>query len=67
MASYDSRAADSRPGASDDEGGERDPHEVLGVADVAAIMLHGKVEFSGAPAEVGPALDRAYLGGSVGA
>jgi ABC-type branched-subunit amino acid transport system ATPase component len=46
---------------------EQFAHEVLGVADVAAIMLHGTVEFTGAPAEVGPALDRAYLGGSVGA
>ncbi|MCJ7437114.1 MAG: ATP-binding cassette domain-containing protein [Acidimicrobiia bacterium] len=44
---------------------EQFAHEVLGVADVAAIMLHGRVEFSGAPAEVGPALDRAYLGGSI--
>jgi branched-chain amino acid transport system ATP-binding protein len=44
---------------------EQFAHEVLGVADVAAIMLHGTVEFTGAPAEVGPALDRAYLGGSV--
>ena len=44
---------------------EQFAHEVLGVADVAAIMLHGRVEFTGPPAEVGPALDRAYLGGSV--
>jgi branched-chain amino acid transport system ATP-binding protein len=44
---------------------EQFAHEVLGVADVAAIMLHGRVEFTGAPAEVGPALDRAYLGGSI--
>ncbi len=44
---------------------EQFAHEVLGVADVAAIMLHGAVEFTGAPAEVGPALDRAYLGGSI--
>ena len=40
-------------------------HEVLGVADTAAIMLHGKVEFIGKPTEVGEALDRAYLGGAV--
>ena len=45
---------------------EQFAHEVLGVADVAAIMLHGRIEFTGPPAEVGPALDRAYLGGSVG-
>jgi ABC-type branched-subunit amino acid transport system ATPase component len=44
---------------------EQFAHEVLGVADVAAIMLHGKVEFTGAPSEVGPALDRAYLGGTI--
>ncbi len=44
---------------------EQFAHEVLGVADVAAIMLHGRVELVGAPAEIGPALDRAYLGGSV--
>ena len=44
---------------------EQFAHEVLGVADVAAIMLHGRVEFTGPPEEVGPALDRAYLGGSV--
>jgi branched-chain amino acid transport system ATP-binding protein len=44
---------------------EQFAHEVLGVADVAAIMLHGRIELVGAPAEVGPALDHAYLGGSV--
>jgi hypothetical protein len=37
---------------------------VLGVADVAAIMLHGKVHYRGDPVEVGAALDAAYLGGS---
>ncbi len=45
---------------------EQFAHEVLDVADVAAIMLHGRVELVGAPAEIGPALDGAYLGGSVG-
>jgi branched-chain amino acid transport system ATP-binding protein len=44
---------------------EQFAHEVLGVAETAAIMLHGRVEFVGAPAEVGEALDRAYLGGAV--
>ncbi len=44
---------------------EQFAHEVLGVADTAAIMLHGRVEFVGKPAEVGEALDRAYLGGSI--
>jgi len=45
---------------------EQFAHEVLGVADVAAIMLHGRIDLVGAPAEIGPALDHAYLGGSVG-
>ena len=44
---------------------EQFAHEVLGVADVAAIMLHGRIELVGAPAEIGPALDHAYLGGSI--
>ena len=45
---------------------EQFAHEVLDVADVAAIMLNGRVELVGAPAEIGPALDGAYLGGSTG-
>jgi len=44
---------------------EQFAHEVLGVADVAAIMLHGRIEFAGPPEEVAAALDRAYLGGSI--
>jgi ABC-type branched-subunit amino acid transport system ATPase component len=44
---------------------EQFAHEVLDVADVAAIILHGKVQFEGAPAEVADALQDAYLGGSV--
>jgi len=44
---------------------EQFAHEVLGVADTAAIMLHGRIEYTGAPREVGAALDRAYLGGSL--
>jgi ABC-type branched-subunit amino acid transport system ATPase component len=44
---------------------EQFAHEVLGVADIAAIMLHGRVEYRGDPTEVGVALDTAYLGGSV--
>jgi ABC-type branched-subunit amino acid transport system ATPase component len=44
---------------------EQFAHEVLGVADTAAIMLHGRIEFTGEPRQVGEALDRAYLGGSV--
>ncbi|HEY3672793.1 MAG TPA: ABC transporter ATP-binding protein, partial [Acidimicrobiia bacterium] len=44
---------------------EQFAHEVLGVADVAAIILHGKVQFEGSPPEVADALHDAYLGGSV--
>jgi ABC-type branched-subunit amino acid transport system ATPase component len=44
---------------------EQFAHEVLGVADTAAIMLHGRIEYTGEPSEVGAALDRAYLGGTV--
>jgi ABC-type branched-subunit amino acid transport system ATPase component len=44
---------------------EQFAHEVLDVADVAAIILHGKVQFEGAPTEVADALQDAYLGGSV--
>jgi branched-chain amino acid transport system ATP-binding protein len=44
---------------------EQFAHEVLGVADTAAIMLHGRIEFTGEPREVGEALDRAYLGGTI--
>jgi branched-chain amino acid transport system ATP-binding protein len=46
---------------------EQFAHEVLGVADIAAIMLHGRVQYRGDPVEVGAALDAAYLGGSVDA
>jgi branched-chain amino acid transport system ATP-binding protein len=46
---------------------EQFAHEVLGVADVAAIMLHGQVQYTGKPAEVSDALQHAYLGGSVDA
>jgi len=44
---------------------EQFAHEVLGVANSASIMLHGKVELTGPPAEVGAALASAYLGGSL--
>ena len=44
---------------------EQFAHEVLGVADVAAIMLHGRCEYRRRPAEVGAALEAAYLGGAV--
>jgi branched-chain amino acid transport system ATP-binding protein len=44
---------------------EQFAHEVLGVADAAAIMLQGRIQYTGAPAEVNEALQRAYLGGVV--
>jgi branched-chain amino acid transport system ATP-binding protein len=44
---------------------EQFAHEVLDVADVAAIILHGRVQFEGPPAEVAEALQDAYLGGAV--
>ncbi|MEX0666517.1 MAG: ATP-binding cassette domain-containing protein [Acidimicrobiia bacterium] len=44
---------------------EQFAHEVLGIADVAAIMLHGRVQYRGDPEEVGAALEAAYLGGTV--
>ena len=44
---------------------EQFAHEVLGVADLAAIMLHGRIEYVGEPTEVGAALQTAYLGGAI--
>jgi branched-chain amino acid transport system ATP-binding protein len=44
---------------------EQFAHEVLDVADIAAIILHGKVQFEGDPPAVAEALQDAYLGGSV--
>jgi hypothetical protein len=35
------------------------------VADVAAIILHGRVQFEGPPLEVADALQDAYLGGTI--
>lgn len=37
---------------------------VLGVADWAAIMVHGRIKHAGTPAELGDELSAAYLGGS---
>jgi branched-chain amino acid transport system ATP-binding protein len=42
---------------------EQFAHEVLGVADEAAIIVHGRIQFEGTPAAVGDALQGAYLGG----
>jgi ABC-type branched-subunit amino acid transport system ATPase component/ABC-type branched-subunit amino acid transport system permease subunit len=44
---------------------EQFAHEVLGVADVAAIMLRGRIAYEGDPREVGEALQSAYLGGAI--
>ena len=44
---------------------EQFAHEVLDVADVAAIILHGRVQFEGPPTEVADALQDAYLGGAI--
>jgi branched-chain amino acid transport system ATP-binding protein len=44
---------------------EQFAHEVLDVADVAAIILNGRIQFEGPPAEVNDALQDAYLGGAV--
>ncbi len=44
---------------------EQFAHEVLGVANTASIMLHGRIEMTGTPADVSAALAAAYLGGSI--
>ncbi len=45
---------------------EQFAHEVLGVADTAAIMLHGRVRRVGAPEQIADELTEAYLAGSTG-
>jgi branched-chain amino acid transport system ATP-binding protein len=37
-------------------------HEILGIADVAGIMLHGRIEHTGTTAQVADDLTAAYLG-----
>ena len=44
---------------------EQFAHEVLGVADTAAIMLHGRIATVGAPSAVAAELENAYLSGAV--
>ena len=44
---------------------EQFAHEVLGVASVAGIIFHGRVEFTGSPEDVGHALQSAYLAGVI--
>ena len=41
-------------------------HEVLGVADTAAIMLHGSIRRVGPPEQIAEELTEAYLAGSTG-
>ena len=44
---------------------EQFAHEVLGVASVAGIIFHGRVEFTGSPEDVGHTLQSAYLAGVI--
>ena len=44
---------------------EQFAHQVLGVADVASIMLSGRVQLTGRPEDVAGALEAAYLSGAV--
>jgi branched-chain amino acid transport system ATP-binding protein len=39
-------------------------HEILGVADLAGIMLHGRIVETGTPAQIAEDLTSAYLGGT---
>jgi branched-chain amino acid transport system ATP-binding protein len=41
---------------------EQFAHEILGVADVAGIMLHGRIQRVGSPAKIAEELVSAYLG-----
>ena len=43
---------------------EQFAHAVLGIADVASIMLHGRITRTGPPQEIAKELTEAYLGGS---
>ena len=45
---------------------EQFAHEVLGVADRAAIMLHGRIRRTGRPADIAEELTDAYLAGAAG-
>ncbi|WP_426571575.1 ATP-binding cassette domain-containing protein [Aquihabitans sp. McL0605] len=44
---------------------EQFAHEVLGVADMAAIMLHGRIAKVGPPTEIAAELETAYLSGAM--
>jgi branched-chain amino acid transport system ATP-binding protein len=39
-------------------------HEILGIADMAGIMLHGRIEHTGTTAALADELTSAYLGGT---
>ena len=43
---------------------EQFAHEVLKIADVAALLVNGRIVFRGSPADVNEALESAYLGGA---
>ena len=43
---------------------EQFAHEILGVADLAGIMLHGHIVETGTPAQIADDLTSAYLGGT---
>jgi branched-chain amino acid transport system ATP-binding protein len=43
---------------------EQFAHEILGVADLAGIMLHGRIVETGTPAQIADDLTSAYLGGT---
>ncbi len=43
---------------------EQFAHEVLQVADVAALLVNGRISYSGTPQEIGDVLNAAYLGGA---
>jgi len=45
---------------------EQFAHEILGVADTAAIMLHGRIAETGSPAQIAEELASAYLAGDGG-
>jgi branched-chain amino acid transport system ATP-binding protein len=43
---------------------EQFAHEILGVADLAGIMLHGTIVETGTPHQIADDLTSAYLGGT---
>jgi branched-chain amino acid transport system ATP-binding protein len=43
---------------------EQFAHEILGVADLAGIMLHGHIVETGTPSQIADDLTSAYLGGT---